>query len=137
MSLIHGAAGIQYYCHRFDPDFSETDCLDDDATAAAMKKLNQELRELAPVLNSQSYRFTPVSSSAAVAVHAVLKQVGGERYVFSVSMANAATTARFSLRGLGDVASVEVLGEGRDLSPRGGGFEDAFEPYAVHLYRLR
>lgn len=137
MSLISGAAGVQYFCHRVTPEaFNETDCLDDPATAAAMTRINQELRELAPVLNSRSYRYTPVSSTSAP-LRAVVKQVSSERYVLAVSMANAPTTASFPLAKLGEVEQVEVLGEGRQLVPGAEAFEDAFEPYAVHLYRLR
>lgn len=137
LSLIAGAAGIQYFCHRFMPDFSETDCLEDEATADALTRINRELRELSPLLNSQSYRFTPVSSNAALSVRAVLKRSGSEHYLFSANATDAATTARFSLSGLRDVTRIEVIGEGRNLAPSSGSFEDAFEPYAVHLYRLR
>jgi hypothetical protein len=136
LSLIHGAAGIQWFCHRFMPDFSETDCLDDPDTAAALTRIDQEVEQLAPALNSQSFGLAPVSSSLAVPVHAVLKKPGQERYVLSASMADGATTASFSLRGLGSVTSVEVIGEGRNLTAQGETFEDAFESYAVHLYRL-
>jgi hypothetical protein len=136
MSLIHGAAGIQYFCHRFEPDFSETDCLDDPDTAAALTHVNQELLSLAPALNSQSYGLTPISSNPIVPVHAVLKKPGKSRYVFSASMAGGVTTASFSLRGLGSTTSVEVIGEGRTITPQGDTFEDAFEAYGVHLYAL-
>lgn len=136
MSLIHGAAGVQYFCHRFMPDFSETDCLDDAPTAAAMTQIDAQLVELAPMLNSQSFSLAVQSSSPAVAVHAVLKKRGAERYVFAVGMAEAATTARFSLRGVGSPTSVEVIGEGRTIQPISDAFEDAFEAYAVHLYHL-
>jgi hypothetical protein len=136
MSLIHGAAGIQYFCHRFEPDFSETDCLDDETTAAALTGINRELKSLALALNSQSYAIHPTSSNASVPVDAVLKRPGKSRYIFAAGMADGVTTARFSLRGLGSVSSVEVIGEGRTLTPALEAFEDAFEPYAVHLYRL-
>jgi hypothetical protein len=135
-SLIHGAAGLQWFCHRFMPDFSETDCLDDPDTAAALTRINQEVEQLAPALNTQSFGLSPTSSNVGVPVHAILKKLGQERYVFSSSMADGATTASFSLHGLGDVTSIEVLGEGRNLNPQSDSFEDAFEPYAVHLYRL-
>jgi len=137
MSLIHGAAGVQYFCHRFMPDFSETDCLDDADTAAALTRINQELVTLAPALNSQSFSLNPISSNAAVPVHAVLKKQGTERYIFSVGMANAPTTASFSLLGIGNPTSIEAIGEGRNITPTAEAFEDAFEPYAVHLYHLR
>ncbi len=136
MSLIHGAAGIQYFCHRFMPDFSETDCLDDAPTAAAMTQIDAQLVELAPVLNSPSFGLAPQSANANVPVHAVLKKTGAERYVFAVGMAEGVTTARFSLQGIGTSTSVEVLGEGRNINPVGDYFEDAFAAYAVHLYRL-
>jgi len=136
MSLISGAVGVQYFCHRFMPDFSETDCLDDADTAAAMTRIDQELLQLAPALNSQSFSQNPLSSNAAVPVRAVLKKLGAERYVFAVGMANAPTTASFSLLGVGKPTSVEVIGEGRNITPLTDTFEDAFEPYGVHLYHL-
>ena len=137
MSIIHGAAGVQYFCHQIEPNFSETDCLDDDATAAALKQINAQLTELAPALNAQSFALTPVSSNASAPVRAVLRKVGAERYVFAVNMADAATTATFALTGIGAPTSLEVLGEGRNLTPTNDAFEDAFEGYGVHLYRLR
>lgn len=139
LSLIHGAAGIHYFCHQMTPEaeFNETDCLDDEPTAAAMARINQELSTLAPALNTQSYGLTPVSSNAAVPVEAVLKKLASERYIFAASAADGATTARFSFAGIGSPTSIEVIGEGRNLTPVDGGFEDAFEPYAVHLYRMR
>jgi hypothetical protein len=135
MSLIHGAAGIQYFCHRMTP-LNETDCLDDDATAAALTRINSELMQLAPALNSQSYAVKPQSSNGAVPVRAVAKNVADTRYVFAVSMADGATTAAFALPGLADGSSVEVIGEGRNLTAANGSIEDAFEAYAVHLYRI-
>jgi hypothetical protein len=135
MSLIHGAAGIQYFCHRMTP-LNETDCLDDADTAAALARINRELKELAPALNTRSYAMAPSSSNAAVAVRAVVKQLGGEHYVFAASMADGTTTVTFPLAGIGASVTIEVIGEARVVVPAEHTFEDAFEPYAVHLYRL-
>jgi hypothetical protein len=135
MSLIHGAAGVQYFCHRMEP-LNETDCLDDAETAAELTRINRELAELAPVLNAQSYALEPRSSNAAVPVRAVLKSRGAERYVFAAGMADGATSATFDLAGLGRGARVEVLGEDRDVVADEGAFEDDFAPYDVHLYRI-
>jgi hypothetical protein len=136
MSLIHGAAGVQYFCHRMEP-LNETDCLDDAGAADELTRINRELVELAPALNSQPYALHPTSSNPAVPVHAVLKQVGSERYVFAVGMANGATTATFTLSGVDATVDVEVIGENRSIVASEGTFEDAFEAYAVHLYRIR
>jgi hypothetical protein len=40
MSLIHGAAGVQYFCHRMEP-LNETDCLDDADTAASQHRVRR------------------------------------------------------------------------------------------------
>jgi hypothetical protein len=135
MSLIHGAAGIQYFCHRMTP-LNETDCLDDADTVSALERINRELTLLAPALNSQSYALSPLSSNADVPIRAVLKYSGGERYVFAAGMANGAATAAFALNGIDASVSIEVIGEDRSIVPSDGRFEDAFEPYAVHLYRI-
>ena len=54
----------------------------------------------------------------------------------AVAMRNAPTCGSFELRGLQRPASAEVLGESRTLSMANGKFEDEFQPYAVHLYRI-
>jgi hypothetical protein len=133
LSLIHGAAGIQYFCHRMTP-LNETDCLDDADTAAALTRINRELLLLAPALNTQSYALQPLSSNGAVPVRAVLKRLGAELYVFAAGMADGATTATFSVNSV--VSDVEVIGEGRSVAMAEGVFEDAFAPYDVHLYRV-
>jgi hypothetical protein len=135
MSLIHGAAGIQYFCHRMTP-LNETDCLDDAATATALERINRELLQLAPALNTRSYKLTPSSTNDSVPVRAVLKQLDGARYVFAAGMADGATTATFALPGLNASVSIEVIGENRVIVPSEGAFADGFEPYAVHLYRI-
>jgi hypothetical protein len=135
MSLIHGAAGVQYFCHRMEP-LNETDCLDDADTALALERINREILELAPALNTQSYSISVSSSNDAVPVRAVLKQTATERYVFAAGMADGATNATFTLSGIDGSSVVEVIGENRSVAPSDGVFEDVFEPYAVHLYRI-
>lgn len=135
LSLIHGAAGIQYFCHRMTP-LNETDCLDDADTAAALTRINRELLLLAPALNTQSYAVQSLSRNSAVPVRAVQKQLGAERYVFAAGLADAATTATFTVTGVAAGGDVEVIGEGRSVTLSEGVFEDAFAPYDVHLYRV-
>ena len=64
MSLIQGSQGIVYFVHVFKPNFIETGLLADKEMAEAVGKLNQQITELAPVLNSQNVeRLATVSSS--------------------------------------------------------------------------
>jgi hypothetical protein len=138
MALVHGAAGLQYFCHRFMPTFSETDCLDDAPTAAVLADVNGRIRALAPVLNTPSVSngVTVASSAADIPVDVMLKRQGGATYLFAVEMRAGATTATFTLRGLRGAVHVEVLGEGRSPRVVAGSFSDDFTGYAVHLYRV-
>jgi hypothetical protein len=136
LALVRGAAGIGYYCHRFMPDFSETDCLDDPDTNAALTRINGEIAALAPALNSPMVgNGVTVDAGASIATR--LARVAGVTYLFAVSLSAEPASARLSLRGFSAPASAEVIGEDRSL-PLGarGELEDDFDGYGVHLYRI-
>jgi hypothetical protein len=138
MAIVHGAAGTQYFCHRFAPTFSETDCLDDMPTGAAMKSINAQLAALAPVLNTPPVGngVTVKSSVAAIPVDVLLKRQGGATYLFATEMRAGTTHATFTFARLPATATAEVLGESRTLPVTNGVLEDDFQSYAVHLYKL-
>ncbi|NSW56939.1 MAG: hypothetical protein HPY44_13090 [Armatimonadetes bacterium] len=136
MALIHGSTGLIYFVHQFQPTFCEWALLEDPEMLAAVTAINQQIRELAPVLNSPTVTDVVSVESATpdVPVDAMVKQHEGATYVFAVGMRNAATTARFRVGDTGKVA--QVIGESRTIEVVDGAFEDSFAPYAVHLYRL-
>ena len=137
MSLVHGSMGIGYFCHIFSPSFIEAGLLSVAANAAAVRNIDAEIQVLAPVLNSRSLGngATVVSSNTAVPIDTMVKRYAGSLYVFAVAMRPSATTATFTLRGVG-AASATVLGESRAIAVDGGTFSDAFAPYDVHLYQI-
>src|SRR5262249_31161745 len=105
----------------------------------AVTGINREIRELAPVLNSPAVPdgARAKSSSPEVPVDTTVRRHDGATYVFAVGMRNGATRASFEVKGLPGSTTAEVIGEGRRVPVTGGRFEDAFAPYAVHLYRIR
>src|SRR5262249_28040894 len=92
LSLVHGAGGIQYFCHRTKPDVDETACLEDAANAGAMRDVNGEIADLAPVLNTPSLAsaVTIAVSPLTAAVDTMLKRANGSTYLFAVSASDAA-----------------------------------------------
>ena len=48
-----------------------------------------------------------------------------------------AGTAMIAVPGLKAGTEIEVVGEGRTITARDGGFTDRFEPLAEHVYRLK
>jgi hypothetical protein len=140
MALVHGSRGLIYFVHQFKPVFREAALLDDPEMLEAVTAINRQIHELAPVLNRPSLdaEAAAVKSSAPAAPIALLaKRHQDSLYVFSVSMRNAPAAGAFSVRGLPEEATAEVLGESRTVSVRKGEWTDAFDGYQVHLYRIR
>jgi hypothetical protein len=139
MSLVRGTRGIIYFVHQFKPEFIEAGLLADAEMLAEVTAVNRQIQELAPVLNSPTIADGAVvtTSDADVPVEALVKRYGGAVYLFAVGLRDGTASARFEVSGVPAESRVEVLGEDRALDARGGVFEDRFEPWDVHLYRIR
>lgn len=143
MSIIHGSRGLIYFVHQFAPKFIEAGLLADEEMTAAVTKINRQVRDLAPVINAG--KTVPVpgeatvrSSSPDAPIAVLIKRHAGATYVFAVAMRDQPATATFTIPGLGDkAAAAEVLDESRTVPVKAGTFEDKFQPYEVHLYRIR
>ena len=72
----------------------------------------------------------------AIPVDVLLKRRDGATYLFATQMRGGTTTATFTLARFPATASAEVLGESRTLPVTGGVFEDDFQAYSVHLYKI-
>lgn len=138
MSLVSGSRGIIYFVHQFKPTFNEWSLLDDPELLRGVTEINNQIHELAPALNSPSLEnvLKVTSSRTNVPVKAAVKKLADVIYVFAVGMRNNSARAIFELNNLPSAAKAEALGENRSVTVRGGKFEDDFQPYAVHLYRL-
>jgi hypothetical protein len=138
MALVRGSRGLIYFVHQFKPKFIEVGLLADPEMLDMVGKVNRQIHELAPVLNSPSVPDGVVvtSSSAQVPVEAMVKRQGGGVYVFAVGTRGGGAAATFQVAGLKGQAQAEVLGEGRRLEVRDGGFRDTFKPWEVHLYKI-
>jgi hypothetical protein len=150
MSILHGSQGIVYFCHEFAPQFIEGGLLADENMARAVGKVNRQIQELAPVINSPSVPHAAKVAVRPAAVSAELKQLvgspgiatmvkkhGGMTYLFCVRMEDAPAKGMFQVAGMSGKATVRVLGENRTLVAQNGRFDDAFAGYAVHVYQVK
>jgi hypothetical protein len=138
MAIANGASGIIYFCHEFKPRSIEAGLLEHPENAEAVKAVNAQIKELAPVLNSPTVTdgVRATTSDPNVPVQSLCKRHGGATYVFASSMGPAAATASFELTGVPGATKVEVIREGRTIEAAGGKFSDRFEGYATHAYRV-
>jgi hypothetical protein len=139
MSIIHGSMGLIYFVHEWEPKFDESALLTDREMYAAVSQINHQIGELAAVLNSPTIpgAATVASSNADVPLATMVKRQGGDVYLFAVAMRAGQTRARGTVTGLSGANAVEVLGENRTLESKDGVFRDDFQPWDVHLYRVR
>jgi len=138
MSLISGSRGIIYFVHQFAPRFIEASLLDDEELLAAVTELNRQIIELAPVLNSPSLA-TPIAvdrTAPEVQVAVMCKRYQGSLYVFAANLSDQESTATFQLLEPGLASSLEVLEEDRMIEIGERRFEDQFDAYGVHGYRI-
>ena len=140
MSIINGSRGIIYFVHQFEPRFIEASWFESPDIAAAIGRINTQVQGLAKVILSP-----PSDDIAAIALRDENRQIvpsaniavtsrrqGCKLYVFAASLSNKPLRAGVDLRLA--PGTLDVIDEDRRLPAQGNGFEDDFNPYAVHLY---
>lgn len=76
MALVHGASGIGYFCHSFAEPSDAAAFLHDEEMISAMKKVNLQITELAPALNSPTINdyVTITSSNSEIPIDFITKK---------------------------------------------------------------
>jgi hypothetical protein len=138
MSIVHGSMGLIYFVHEWQPRFNESALLSDPEMLAAVTRINAQIRRLAPVLNAPTLpdAVRVASDNAEVPIAAMAKRHDDDLHIFAVAMRPGRTRVRFHLNE-GDIGrSAEVLDEQRSVPVRDGTFEDRFDSWDVHMYRV-
>ena len=139
MSIVHGSRGILYFAHEWQPSFREAGLLHYPEMRAGVAAINREVTALAPAIHAPADpgAVRAQASDPELPIDTLVTHASDATYVFAVAMRDRPSLARFELAAaVGAQASVEVIGEDRRIEILGGRFEDRFEGYAVHLYRL-
>ncbi|HEY2763818.1 MAG TPA: hypothetical protein VGJ13_07370 [Pseudonocardiaceae bacterium] len=135
--LIHEARGIIYFNHDFGGPCISQHVLRDLCGAQIrpmVTTMNQRITELAPVLNTQSYKWTFNSS-----MDTMLKQgPDGSYYVFAmVGRGKPTGTVTLTLPPGLTGAKADVLYENRNVPIKNGTITDSFAAeYTCHIYRI-
>ena len=98
LSLIHGANGITYFLDTWNPSFREDGIFADPAMVSAVTALNQQVKTLAPVLNSADIpNLVAVSSSniADAPIDVMVKAHGQTLYIFAAISGPGTATGGF------------------------------------------
>lgn len=128
--IIHGAAGIAYFQHNNNGcgNYSLLDC--GTTIQNKVKAIDAQIKSLASVINTQSYSWT-----FGPRLETSLKTKNGSAYIFA--MTDGSTGSRTLTLPAGVKGNVEVVGEGRTITPTGGKFTDSFaNEFTHHTYRI-
>ncbi|SDI66232.1 hypothetical protein [Nonomuraea jiangxiensis] len=136
-SIIHEARGVIYFNHSFGGPCQTQHALRDACgarTRPAVTEVNAQLRQLAPVLNTQSLDYY----SFGQGLDTMLKEHQGSYYVFAMLKRGVQPGVRsFRLPGGLSPSKVEVLFENREVPVSGGSFSDSFaKEYSYHIYKI-
>jgi hypothetical protein len=135
MAIIHGAKGIVYFVHEFSPTFREDAIFRRPDVTQEVAQINSLIRSLAEPLNTPDLTGQlTVKSTTPIAT--MVKQYENIVYVFAVAMNSSASKPRFAIKDF-DATKATVIGEDRSVTITQGMFEDSFEGYGVHIYKMR
>jgi hypothetical protein len=139
-TVIHGADGVIYFKHNFGSSCITTDnfidCSQTHKTNATT--VNGYLQSLAPVLNTQSYKY-----DFGGGTDTMLKWYNGSAYIFAMGKIKLGGTNTGNLTftlpsGIAGATSVQVLdGASRTIPISAGKFTDNFaQEYSYHIYKI-
>ena len=140
-SIIHGTKGIVYFIHGKTSvsNFDHKALLRSENAdhLAGVTAINQEITSLAPVINSETLTgvATVDPSNPSMLVDFMVKEYDNATYVFATGMRDLVSVADFSFLELGD-ATIDVLGEDRQIQMVDGEFSDVYFGFDTHLYRI-
>jgi hypothetical protein len=101
------------------------------AQMQAMGEVNNLIKSLAPVINTQSYQW-----SFGTGLDTMLKTYDGSAYIFAMSDGTSGNRVFKLPTGISG-KKVEVVGENRTIAVENGGFSDSFaNEYTYHVYRI-
>jgi hypothetical protein len=134
MAIVNGASGINYFVHEWQPSFREDGVFRYPDVVDELKRLNEQIQELAPVLNGPTIENVVAIEASGEIAHMV-KDSPTATYILAVSMEQTPVRAKVMIA-LKAGRSVAVVGENRTLQLSNGVFEDNFEGYQARIYQL-
>ena len=139
LSLIHGANGIAYFVDTWNPSFREDGIFADSTMTAAVTALNQQIKMLAPELNSADIPESGLGQQLErrdAPVDLMVKAHGQTLYLFAAVSGLGTTDGGFLVNGMNGDGNAVVVGENRTIGITGGAFADAFAANDVHIYEI-
>ena len=132
-AIIHGAKGIFYFAWKFG---DKGGIADDPPRLAGVTRCAREMSLIHDVLVAPDATLQPPNRMNQ-SVHSLIRVHQGYGYLFTVNTAHGPTDATYDLSELSTSAPVDVLFEGRQLTPDNAThINDTYIKLDTHIYRF-
>lgn len=133
-SVIHGATAIGYFTIAFNP-FAWSNI--EPAMETEMTRTNGQLTALKDVILSTTIDLgeTVTEPSGRTITHTMREQAG-VYYLFAANADMGYNSAQPTFSFTSAITSINVIDEGRSITPSGSSFTDSFGVLGVHLYEI-
>ena len=140
LSLIHGANGVTYFVHSWEPTFREDGIFAerDDGRGGEGVERGGEVARSRDERCERAGRGQRLELNAAAPVDVMVKADARAQvlYVFAAIARAGTTTGTFTVAGMTGDATATVVGEGREVAVAAGKWSDEFGANGVHLYEI-
>lgn len=139
--FVGWAQGITFFPQDHFNDGVDYQPLSNRNTYNGLLAATQFVNRYAAALNTPILSDTSATTNGPVSVGTRSHNFQGYKYIFAMGHGNtmnymgAAVDATITISGFGDGVA-DVLDENRTVQIRGGRFEDHFDPYEWHIYRI-
>ncbi|MCM8767359.1 MAG: hypothetical protein NC921_01060 [Candidatus Omnitrophica bacterium] len=136
MAIIKGATGIGYFTHSWVPSYKQFAPTDE--MRKELKRLNQQITKLAPVILSDPYDGKiEIMNQSNLKYHFKATKKDGEIWIFAQNL-EYEKEGEFEIK-IEEIkkGKVEVYDEGREIEIVDGKFSDYFKPLAEHIYKIK
>ena len=136
-SLGRGATAIGYFTHVWKPSYRQFGVPEENRRA--LRRINDQITRLAPALLADpARREVAIEATGGAKIDVMAREHEGSLYLFAVNYDERQVTSEvtISLPGLSAGTEVVAVDEGRTIAAAAGSFTDAFDPLAVHIYRI-
>lgn len=131
MAIIHGADGIGWFPHVFNP-YAWKDIPPE--LEVEITHIGQTLKTLAPVINSSERDDVQIEMLTQGRVDAASRINDNKLYFFVVNMMNKNAECKLILPDSHSSSRFKEIYEDRTIQSSEGSFTEKFGPYEVHLY---
>lgn len=137
MAICRGATAIGYFTHVWKPSYSQFGVPKENREA--LVQINRQITQLTPAILGQEPNWAVgVKAEGDAKIDVMARKHDGQLYIFVVNYDErlVKSIATVTVENLPAGKEITVIDEVRTIRSREGSFSDAFDPLAVHIYRI-